>query len=127
MTYFLSTSLRNLNISSNPLSTINVASSPQSKLPALNTIVMNDTRAQDWQSIDNLQISFGSSLRTFKYSLASQLLTPIQETNPASDAGKFKGTLEDRVYLIPKLPALEALNGTKVSIIEKMISAGHYS
>jgi hypothetical protein len=80
---------------------------------------MNDTKVQDWQSIDNLQTLFGSSLRTFKFSLAGELVTS-NATNDASipDVRRFKGKLEDRIYLIPKFPGLETLNGTTVSILD---------
>jgi hypothetical protein len=112
-------SLRSLNISSNPLPNIDLPPSLRPNLPALETIVMNNTRVQDWQSIDNLQILFGLSLRTFKFSLAEELVIPdaAKDTDPP-DARKFKGKLEDRIYLIPKLPGLETLNGTTVSILE---------
>jgi hypothetical protein len=112
-------SLRALNISSNPLASINLPSSPPTDLPALDTLIMNDTRVQDWQSVDNLQILFGSSLRTFKFSLAEDVVIP-NTTNDAHtpDIRRFKGKLEDRIYLIPKLPGLETLNGTTVSTLD---------
>lgn len=70
---------------------------------------MSDTRIIDWQSIDHLQLLFGKTLKTVKYSIS-------QEARAAREReGKvFSGTIEDRVYLIAKLPALEKHNGTTV-------------
>lgn len=87
-------------------------------------MIISGTRIQDWQSIDNLQHIFGSSLRTLKFSLAEELLTSDSATQSIPNAGRLKGTLEDRVYLISKLPALETLNGTKVRVFGEQTAAG---
>lgn len=81
-----------------------------SRLPVLGNIILNDSQISDWQSIDHLQTMFGRTLRTFKYSLSPS-------ARSEGKVGKtFTGTMDDRVYLIAKLPALETLNGTLVSV-----------
>ncbi|KAJ9114361.1 hypothetical protein QFC20_001504 [Naganishia adeliensis] len=106
--------LRALNISSNPVQIINISPTCDlSRLPTLGNIILNDTQITDWQSIDHLQTMFGRTLRTFKYSLSPS-------ARSEGKVGKtFTGTMDDRVYLIAKLPALETLNGTLVTQQER--------
>lgn len=110
-------SLRTLNVSSNPFLRIDppppeAHDSP--RLPRLESIIMHETHVTDWQSIDHLQTMFGRTLGAFKYSICEESRTaPVEEK-----VGKmFTGTMDDRVYLVAKLPALETLNGTSVSFI----------
>ncbi|KAJ9107911.1 hypothetical protein QFC19_002654 [Naganishia cerealis] len=88
-------------------------------MPRIHTLILNDSQVQDWQSIDNLQSTFGSTLKTFKYSVAKELQNEVLALQDAVKRKLFQGRLDDRVFLIAKLEGLETLNGTPVTKQER--------
>ncbi|KAJ9102394.1 hypothetical protein QFC21_002794 [Naganishia friedmannii] len=94
-------SLQTLNLSGNPLTSIENPSSfiRPSALPPIHNLILKDTQVREWQSIDNLNIMFGSTLRAFNQ--------------------VFTGRSDDRVFRIAKLGGLESLNGTTITKQER--------
>jgi hypothetical protein len=109
--------LKKLDISANPLTTIESRSSATpSAFPRLEELVLKETTVDDWHSLTNLSTWFSGSsggLESLKISIIRDVSISLQD----GDRTRLSGTRADRAGLVARFPSLEELNSLPVSYI----------